>query len=61
MIGALIFTGLFDLQRRFLQAMGYPNGPMLCQLTGVALQIILNSLFVAEYGLVGVGYSTLVT
>ncbi len=30
MAAALVFTGLFDLQRRFLAAMGHPTGPMIC-------------------------------
>jgi Na+-driven multidrug efflux pump len=42
MVGALLFIGLFDLQRRFLSSMGYPIGPMLCQTFAVLLQCLLN-------------------
>ena len=61
MIVALIFTGMIDLQRKFLAAMGYPIVPTLCQIVGVVMDILLNWAFIERYKLVGVGYATLIS
>ena len=62
---SLVPSLVFQAQRQFAEAVGHPRGPMLIILSGVALNGLLNWVFIFGHcgsrplGLVGSGWSTL--
>ena len=57
----LLFSGFFDVQRRFLIAVRRPTAPMIFQALAMVIQIIANLFFVSKDSLRGYACSALIS
>jgi MATE family multidrug resistance protein len=63
MIPAMYFFGLFDLVRRYLTCLQYPQTPMVAQIIAAPIHILLCNLCLKRYelGLQGLGIATMIS